>query len=1098
MSGFNIVKFDGSGGGGGGGSGDVTGPASSEDSEIALYDGLSGKVLKSDPTNNFIVTHGPARVQLGTIVDGKRIVIQPADTSTGTGKDTTVRAGGSPDAAGGNLELFAGSGGPNGEISIGNATQVNFNNIPLQNVINVSAGVAPSGQSITIQAADGDGYYTPGGNVNITPGGNSPGTVNLNGGTIVTGNIALYGSLGATGHVNTDDYIDVGTTLTVAGTTTLNDNVSISGSLTVDSSTAPAVSITGTSSQVISGSETIDWLIIKRFTESIIGNLDAPVADGGDDFIATGGTVTSGDFFAEYTVVENNNNKLTLAFDESPTPSNAGPGSLKFSLTLSDPAMNIEITENGTLVFGSGTAAPGDVLRIEYLAGTLLYKVNGSIVYTSSETPVYPVYVVAGYKGAGGFGSALTNAQQTHYVEQATNLTEWENPSGTVVASVQSNGQISGAILQVQNTADNGDVVTSTIQSSNVVPGTQDISWQNLVDFTQGPAGTLVSTPSAGNRFALGDVTIESGDYFAEVTINGNDNGIAFGFSADTNSNPGGGPFGGNLLFGYRIDANSLFDVGIYEGASTPVQAYATIGGRLPHVGVGDVARIEYSNGQVLYKVNNNIIYVSSNVPSYPAYVKFFFGGADGVTIITDSQQTVYTEQTANLTEWKNSGGDVLASVNVDGIDASIPIFVDATDSDFISFDTNVGSGNASPAIRVQSVSMGPTTVFTVDSDGTTTAPVVKTDQIFDTSLGAGLVVQTTAGNTTGGMEFNTGNATGASPSGTITTTTGTVTGAGNSGTITMYTGEAATGFSGGFDHSTGDVTTGSSGGQIFYTGSASSGAGTSGYIQLETGATLGSGVTGAVHLITGGSTSGPSGNINLTTGSAGTTRGDINLSADEINTTGDILPTATTTDSLGSNSKQFLEVYANIMRTSNSYRGTGSSVEVVAEPQTGGSQGGTASMQGGSSENADAGQISISGGTCSTLGNGGSVVISAGSADGDGNGGPVEIASGPVVGTGNSGDMFVYTGDAADGNSGGMSFIIGAASGTRGDITFDANLVSVASGVEINTTTGALLLPRLTSTQRDNLTAVNGMLIYNTTTNKFQGYENGAWANLI
>lgn len=42
------------------------------------------------------------------------------------------------------------------------------------------------------------------------------------------------------------------------------------------------------------------------------------------------------------------------------------------------------------------------------------------------------------------------------------------------------------------------------------------------------------------------------------------------------------------------------------------------------------------------------------------------------------------------------------------------------------------------------------------------------------------------------------------------------------------------------------------------------------------------------------------------------------------------------------------------------------------------------------------------------------------------------------------------------------------------------------------------LLLGNMTTTERDALTPANGMIVYNTTDNKFQGYENGAWANLI
>lgn len=44
----------------------------------------------------------------------------------------------------------------------------------------------------------------------------------------------------------------------------------------------------------------------------------------------------------------------------------------------------------------------------------------------------------------------------------------------------------------------------------------------------------------------------------------------------------------------------------------------------------------------------------------------------------------------------------------------------------------------------------------------------------------------------------------------------------------------------------------------------------------------------------------------------------------------------------------------------------------------------------------------------------------------------------------------------------------------------------------------GVFQLPRLTSVERDALTVANGSVIYNITTNKFQGYENGVWVNLV
>lgn len=42
------------------------------------------------------------------------------------------------------------------------------------------------------------------------------------------------------------------------------------------------------------------------------------------------------------------------------------------------------------------------------------------------------------------------------------------------------------------------------------------------------------------------------------------------------------------------------------------------------------------------------------------------------------------------------------------------------------------------------------------------------------------------------------------------------------------------------------------------------------------------------------------------------------------------------------------------------------------------------------------------------------------------------------------------------------------------------------------------LTLASLTTTQRNALSAVNGMIVYNTTDAKIQGYQAGSWQNLI
>jgi len=64
-------------------------------------------------------------------------------------------------------------------------------------------------------------------------------------------------------------------------------------------------------------------------------------------------------------------------------------------------------------------------------------------------------------------------------------------------------------------------------------------------------------------------------------------------------------------------------------------------------------------------------------------------------------------------------------------------------------------------------------------------------------------------------------------------------------------------------------------------------------------------------------------------------------------------------------------------------------------------------------------------------------------------------------------------------------------------EISASANL-NLTAGNAVVITSSPLRMASFTTTERNALAAQNGDIIYNTTDNKFQGYENGAWANLI
>ena len=81
--------------------------------------------------------------------------------------------------------------------------------------------------------------------------------------------------------------------------------------------------------------------------------------------------------------------------------------------------------------------------------------------------------------------------------------------------------------------------------------------------------------------------------------------------------------------------------------------------------------------------------------------------------------------------------------------------------------------------------------------------------------------------------------------------------------------------------------------------------------------------------------------------------------------------------------------------------------------------------------------------------------------------------------------------------------FVIGAIGPNTGIIVDGSANVGIGTAspatsalLELASTIGALLVTRMTTTQKNALTPVNGMIVYDSTLGKFQGYEAGAWNN--
>ena len=101
---------------------------------------------------------------------------------------------------------------------------------------------------------------------------------------------------------------------------------------------------------------------------------------------------------------------------------------------------------------------------------------------------------------------------------------------------------------------------------------------------------------------------------------------------------------------------------------------------------------------------------------------------------------------------------------------------------------------------------------------------------------------------------------------------------------------------------------------------------------------------------------------------------------------------------------------------------------------------------------------------------------------------------------TAGSGAALIYVNGTATGLA-----LSGAVAGTEhmkinsvGNVGIGTSSPSASTLLDLSSTSGALLITRLTTVQKGLLTPINGMIVYDTDLGKFQGYEAGAWVNLV
>src|SRR3989441_888453 len=396
--------------------------------------------------------------------------------------------------------------------------------------------------------------------------------------------------------------------------------------------------------------------------------------------------IASGDGYAEFTATETNKDRM---FGLSNVDGSQDYRELKFAINVTPNGL-AWVFESGTSKGVNTTYQSGDRFRIGVEGGAVKYRKNGTLFYTSSVLPAYPLIVdtslytngstitnavisgaLVNVGGGGGNQSPVANAGGPYSgrpgIAVQFNGSSSYDPDGTITSYAWGFGDgttgsgatpahvyaTAGNYTAALSVTDNGGATASATANVSISISTdsvENVIWTNVVGvLASGNSLTKTAADGWTNAGASSTRGIAFGDGYAEFTATETNRDRMFGLS-----NVDGSQDYRELKFAINVTPSGLawvFESGTNSGINTTYQS-------------GDRFRIAVEGRVVKYLKNGTLFYTSSVLPSYPLIVDTsLYTNGSTITNAVISGNLVNVVPTLENVIWTNVVG-VLASGN--------------------------------------------------------------------------------------------------------------------------------------------------------------------------------------------------------------------------------------------------------------------------------------------------------------------------------------------------------------------------------------------------------------------------------------------------